>query len=131
MAVFLCGHELSVHFHWSKREQSALVSAIVVVINVIRYGLYQFLAAGELSNVIFFTFDDAPEALHRAVIDCIGQLSEYSGSLSPLQSGKWFHGFRLTVPYIPALGFSIESCRISTCTLCNIFYKRSQNDPVS
>lgn len=53
MAVFLCGYELFVDLHRSWCEQSALVSAVVVVADIIRGGLYQFFTAGKLIASIY------------------------------------------------------------------------------
>lgn len=50
-------------------EQTVLVTAVVVVINVIFNGGNQLFPAGECLSVIAFTFQDSPEAFHRAVVN--------------------------------------------------------------
>ena len=50
-------------------EQTVLVTAVVVVINVIFNSGNQLFPAGECLSVIAFTFQDSPEALHRAIVN--------------------------------------------------------------
>ena len=50
-------------------EQTVLVTAVVIVINVIFNGGNQLFPAGECLSVIAFTFQDSPESLHRAVVN--------------------------------------------------------------
>lgn len=69
MAVFLCGHELLVDLHWCQREKPTLVSAIVVVVDIVPDDLYQFFAAGKLPAVVNFALNDAPKSLHRPIVD--------------------------------------------------------------
>lgn len=55
--------------HRSLDKQTVLVTAVVVVINVIFNGGNQLFPAGECLSVIAFTFQDSPEALHRAIVN--------------------------------------------------------------
>ena len=50
-------------------KQTVLVTAVVVVINVIFNGGNQLFPAGECLSVIAFTFQDSPEALHRTIVN--------------------------------------------------------------
>lgn len=55
--------------HRCLNEQTVLVTAVVVVINVIFNGGNQLFPAGECLSVIAFTFQDSPEALHRTIVN--------------------------------------------------------------
>ena len=62
-------HSTDMSLHRCLDEQTVLVTAVVVVINVIFNGGKQLFPAGECLSVIAFTFQDSPEALHRAIVN--------------------------------------------------------------
>ena len=62
-------HSTDMSLHRCLDEQTVLVTAVVVVINVIFNGGNQLFPAGECLSVIAFTFQDSPEALHRAIVN--------------------------------------------------------------
>ena len=55
-------------FHWRQDAQIALDTSRVVIANILLDHLNKLMLADEPSAVIAFPFQDAPEALHRAVI---------------------------------------------------------------
>ena len=71
--VLLCRHEITfVLFHRCQNTQVALYPAVVVVSDVILNHLYKLLAACKTLAIIPFSFENAPEAFHRAVINALG-----------------------------------------------------------
>ena len=62
-------------FHWSKYPKSALVSLVIVVVNVVFNHCHEFFAATETLAVIPFALEYSPEPFHRTVVDALG----YSG----------------------------------------------------
>ena len=62
-------HGTDMSLHRCLDEQTVLVTAVVVVINVIFNSGNQLFPAGECLSVIAFTFQDSPEALHRAIVN--------------------------------------------------------------
>ena len=56
-------------FHWHQDTQIALDTSRVVIANILLDHLDKLVLAGEPSAVIAFPFQNAPEALHRAVIN--------------------------------------------------------------
>ena len=72
-------------------KQTVLVTAVVVVINVIFNGGNQLFPAGECLSVIAFTFQDSPEALHRAIVNTAantGHTLRHSGIQQLLVKGS-------------------------------------------
>ena len=75
-ALVLLGSELHCsHFHRRQNAEISLDSLVVVVVNVIFNRLYKRFSGSESSAVIAFPFQDAPEALHWAIVYAVG----YSG----------------------------------------------------
>ena len=58
-------------FHRRQHAQIALDTSCVVITDVALNHLNEFPLTGELSAVIAFPLQNAPEALHRAVIDAM------------------------------------------------------------
>ena len=58
-------------FHRRQHAQITLDTSCVVIANILLDHLNKLVLAGEPSAVIAFTFQDAPEALHRAVINAM------------------------------------------------------------
>ena len=58
-------------FHRRQDAQIALDTSRVVIANILLDHLNKLVLAGEPSAVIAFPFQDAPEALHRAVINAM------------------------------------------------------------
>ena len=58
--------------HRRQYTQVALYSPCVVIVDVTLDHLRQLVLAGEPSAVISFPLQNAPEALHRAVINAVG-----------------------------------------------------------
>ena len=56
-------------FHWSKYSKSALVSLVIVVVNVVFNHCHEFFAATETLAVIPFALEYSPEPFHRTVVD--------------------------------------------------------------
>ena len=70
--VFLCSEEKIVLFSGSKDAQIALHTPIIVVTDVVGDHLDKFLLACKSLAVIALTLQNAPEPLHRAVVDAFG-----------------------------------------------------------
>ena len=68
---FLCGEAKRMLFHRRQHTQIALDTSCVVIANILLDHLNKHVLAGEPSAVIAFPFQDAPEALHRAVINAM------------------------------------------------------------
>ena len=47
-------------------------TAVVVIADIVRNHLDQFLFAGETPAVVALTLEDAPKAFHRAVVNAFG-----------------------------------------------------------
>lgn len=58
-------------FHRRQHAQITLDTSCVVITDVVLNHLNEFPLTGELSAVIALPFQDAPKALHRAVIDAM------------------------------------------------------------
>ena len=58
-------------FHRRQDAQITLNTSRVVIANILLNHLNKLVLAGEPSAVIAFPFQDAPEALHRAVINAM------------------------------------------------------------
>ena len=58
-------------FHRRQHAQITLDTSRVVIANILLDHLHKLVLAGEPSVVIAFPFQDAPEALHRAVINAM------------------------------------------------------------
>ena len=58
-------------FHRRQHAQITLDTSCVVIANILLDHLNKFTFAGKPSAVIAFPFQDAPEALHRAVINAM------------------------------------------------------------
>ena len=72
MADFLrskCHLEL---LHWSNNTQIALHSLGVVIVNVIPNHSNKLLLGGKSLAIIFLALQDAPESLHRAIVNTVG-----------------------------------------------------------
>ena len=71
LAAFLCGEVKRVLFHRRLHAQITLDTSCVVIMDVVLNHLNEFPLTGELSAVIALPFQDAPKALHRAVINAM------------------------------------------------------------
>ena len=72
MADFLrskCHLEL---LHWSNNTRIALHSLGVVIVNVIPNHSNKLLLGGKSLAIIFLALQDAPESLHRAIVNAVG-----------------------------------------------------------
>ena len=58
-------------FHRRQHAQIALDTSRVVIANILLDHLNKLVLAGEPSAVIAFPFQDAPEALHRTVVNAM------------------------------------------------------------
>ena len=58
-------------FHRRQHAQITLDTSCVVIANILLDHLHKLVLAGEPSAVIAFPFQDAPEALHRAVVNAM------------------------------------------------------------
>ena len=79
---FLCGEAKRVLFHRRQDAQITLDTSRVVIANILLDHLNKLVLADEPSAVIAFPFQDAPEALHRAVINAMrhaGHTLRHSG----------------------------------------------------
>ena len=84
--VFLCRQRITVVFlHRCQNAQIALYTAVVVVADVILNHLHKLLAACEPSAVISFSFQNTPEAFHRAVVNALGNSGHALSHLCFLQ----------------------------------------------
>ena len=59
-------------FHWRQDTQIALHPSGIVIADIVFNHLDETPLAGEPSAVIAFPFQNAPEALHRAIINAVG-----------------------------------------------------------
>ena len=57
--------------HWREDAETTLHSARVVVVDVALDHADQLPLAREALAVVPFTFEDAPEPLHRAIVDAV------------------------------------------------------------
>lgn len=72
MAEFLrskCHLEL---FQWRNNTQIALHSLGVVIVNVVPNHSNKLLLGGKSLAIIFLVLQDAPESLHRAIVNAVG-----------------------------------------------------------
>jgi len=58
--------------HMCKDAKTSLHPTIIIVTDVVHDHLGQFLFAGKASAIVAFSFQNSPEALHRAVINTMG-----------------------------------------------------------
>lgn len=69
----LCGQcKILVELHRRHDRKAALEAVVVVEINVVCNHLHELCPVGELVAVVAFPFQDAPEALHRAIVEAVG-----------------------------------------------------------
>ena len=59
-------------FHWRQDTQIALHPSCIVIMDIVSDHLDKVPLTGEPSAVIAFPFQNAPEALHRAIINAVG-----------------------------------------------------------
>ena len=59
-------------FHWRQNTQIALHPSCIVIMDIVSDHLDKVPLTGEPSAVIAFPFQNAPEALHRAIINAVG-----------------------------------------------------------
>ena len=59
-------------FHRRQDAQIALDTSRVVIANILLDHLDKFLLAGKTSAVIAFPLQDAPESLHRPIVNAVG-----------------------------------------------------------
>lgn len=83
-------------FHGRQNAQVALYSPGVVVLNVGYDHSDEFLLAGKMPAVIAFPLQDAPEALHRAIVNAVchaRHILRHSGFLKlVVKSSNWYIG---------------------------------------
>ena len=71
LAVFLCGEAKRVLFHRRQDARITLYQSYVVITDVVLNHLNEFSLTCEPSAVIAFPLQNAPEALHRTVVDAM------------------------------------------------------------
>ena len=72
LAVFLCSKAQLVFLHRRQYAQVALYSPGIVITDVLFDHLDKFLLAGKTPAVIAFPLQDAPESLHRPIVNAMG-----------------------------------------------------------
>ena len=71
--------------HRCKDAKISLYPASIIVTDVIHNHLDQFLFAGKAFAIVAFSFQNSPEALHRAVINTMGNSGHTLGHTCLLQ----------------------------------------------
>lgn len=67
---YLCGQcEMLMELHWRHDRKASLETMVVVEINVACNHLHEMCPVSEFVTVVALSFQDAPEAFHRAVIN--------------------------------------------------------------
>ena len=68
----LCSKAQLMFFHWRQHAQVALYPPGIVITDVLFDHLDKFLLAGKTPAVIAFPLQNAPESLHRPIVNAVG-----------------------------------------------------------
>ena len=63
-------HGTDMSLHWCLDEQAVLVAAIVVIVNVVLNRRKETFPA-KCMSIVTFSFEDTPEAFHRAIVNAV------------------------------------------------------------